>query len=92
MASYHLTSEEELELKNILSEFIEDKNKNELDFTKTKYNVHLLSEALEDLGFSEDGFESNGYAYDFWVPFSKDKMGIFISGQGLSFELKLIKN
>lgn len=77
----------------VLHEFIYKALKNPhtkeyIDFYNQGISPYQLKSILEDdLGFENNGFDSNGWGFDFWITMSKDGIDFMIAGTGMTFEM-----
>lgn len=64
----------------------------EIDLTHTTLNPNQVGEVLEDLGYYQDYFETNGWEQDCWISFAKDgHPTLIIYSCGMTFDLILRK-
>ena len=84
-------------VENVTAEQVEKMSNEELslDLSDKGINPHQLQELLEELGYEEDGFDSNGWQWDFWMymkridekHFDSTCEKLVVSGCGMTFEL-----
>lgn len=100
MDTWNLTNEQREKFKPVILEYINKVNNadecesvEKLDLTFKGISSYQLQKLLEELGYKELDFDSNGWQFDFWIKmYNKDNTRagrLTISGCGMSFELKL---
>lgn len=63
-------------------------SKEYIDFYNQGISPSQLKDILvDDLGFEEVGFGSNGWEWDFWITIRKDDVNYMITGTGMTFEM-----
>jgi hypothetical protein len=95
MSRYILTNDVKGIYAPIVQEFIKKLEANEeenpkLNLSDTKLNPYTLIELLEELGYSKEDQDENGWQMDFWITMTKQGCkSLCIGGTGITFELNL---
>lgn len=71
-------------------ELVEKQDKTELDLSDFKINPYQLKLALEEMGFEDYDWDSNGWEMDYWIYFERNGFKIEIQGTAMIHELKLV--
>ncbi len=71
-------------------ELVEKQDKTELDLSDFKINPYQLKLVLEEMGFEDYEWDSNGWEMDYWIYFERNGFKIEIQGTAMINELKLV--
>ena len=71
-------------------ELVEKQDKTELDLSDFKINPYQLKLVLEEMGFEDYEWDSNGWEMDYWIYFERNGFKIEIQGTAMIHELKLV--
>lgn len=90
--SWELTKEEREKYIPYIAECIKRLDSvDEIDLVDTTLNPENMRSIMEELGYTEINFDSNGWEYDFWINFAKEgEKNVTVSGCGMTFDLKLL--
>lgn len=92
---WELSQEEKEKYIPYIKECIEKLNieKSGINLTNTPLTPQNMRDIMEQLGYTELSFDSNGWQCDFWIEFEKEgESNITVSGCGATFELYLEKS
>lgn len=76
----------------IVELLINSKEIHEVNLSGTGINFYTLGEILKDLGYKQDGYETNGWQLDLDITYVKDGCeSLVVHGTAYVFEIKLSK-
>lgn len=91
--SYDFAEGEKEKYLPYIRQCIERLEKEEVDnisLTDTSLNPYNVESIVQELGYEELDFDCNGWDWDFWITFRKDKTkNIIVSGNGITADLKI---
>lgn len=72
---------------------LENEIVDKVEFTRMNINPYQLQEMLEDMGYYQDYFETNGWEQDCWAGYKKEgHTPITIFSCGMTFDLTLYRS
>lgn len=89
--SYQLTKEEREKYIPYIKQCIKElETKKTISLNDTTLNPYNITSILEELGYEEVNFDSNGWEWDFWFTFVKNgAKDIVVQGCGITFDLQI---